>query len=852
MADPTVAVVIPVHRQPSLLLDAVESVLRQRAEFDFRIVLVNDGCPFQETDEVCRSYARRLPDRIRYLRLAHGGISAARNAGVSFALKSWPTVEAVQFLNADDRLGPRALQEGLDALRAAPEAAWSFPGSHRTGSISQPSHTNGGGSRLDSVTRNSVPHASMVARRVWDLGLRFDESMNSGFQDWDFSMQCVREGMRGVRADAMVVQRRALTDSGIPAPNTNDFAAIPTIQRKHESWCTPRLALEIEHEESPRFAIVLIDEGRVLLTSDPGKRERSFPVAELGKRLAHAATHPNSNPFPLYIVVTSDAFLRVAGHGRFASGLLWLLQYELIRSDVAMMGASLTEVPGTEYAFDVLPPGPRAEESAPLAIALMRTPALLAFLRSGGTHFRERLLKHDDRLIRARPLRYTHPNATREFRTDVLAGLADLIDQTGSDPACQRMLGRTTLHSSDGGCDSSIEASRRIFASGPVYPRILDRTKVHVGFVLPICRFGGADRATMNLGRETRRRGWTPHLFVIGSGTAQLLSEFRDTFETITVVEPWELWQPYGLLGLLGTMDVVVNNLSTPTNDVFKLLRRHGIKTICHLHSVIISTNEMPSGQAYEMLRHEKDVDGVIVISRKLLNWCKAWGVPREKLIFAPNAPSFEVSDALVRTTMQKRLERPAGSPLNILYLGRFDWEKGMDRLLAIYERTRREAMPVEWRIVGGRVCGSVTTTDRELESIQSVMTPPVMTRSGLARLYAWADVVIMVSRFEGVPLTLLEAQRMGGVVLSTNVGAIGEIVESGKTGYLFSNDLDTPALVDQMVDCLRGLQADRATLTDVAQASAGLRSRTTWSVNAKPFTDFVDTLLTPAVNINA
>lgn len=847
MADPSVAVVIPVYRQPSRLVDALESVLRQKTDCDYRIVLVNDGCPFEETDEVCRTYARRHPERVRYLRLAHRGLASARNAGAEFARQAWPELEAVQFLNADDWLSPRSIQAGLDALRSHSDAAWAGPDGPESGICSMSADSDRRLPKFESLVRNDAAHPSMIGRNVWERGLRFDESVNAGMEDWNFALQCLSANVPGIRVPAMDLRHRELTDPGVRPADPAEHATASQLRRKHESWCTPRLALELEHEESPRFAIYLIDEDRILFTSDPALRDKSIATRELGHHLVQSRRGPRPTSLPPYFVVTSAAFLRVAHHGRFASGLFWLMQCELMRSPAAMMGATLVESPGTEYAYEVLPPSAPRSDGPPIGLAILRTRTLLEYFKSGGAHVRRLIAAPNDDLIRIRDLRYTHLDVSGEARADALAGLAALVEQTSADLAVRRVACSLLNDDQFAGAYDGNDASRRIFGAGPLFPKVLDRAQVHIGFVLPICRFGGADRATMNLGRETRRHGWTPHLFVVNSGSAQLLSEFRDTFETITVIEPWELWQPDGLLGLLGTMDVVVNNLSTPTNDVFKSLRRHGIKTICHLHSVIISTHEMPSGQAYEMLRHERDVDGVIVISKKLRNWCRAWGVPREKLVLAPNAPSFEVSDEFVRTTMQVRREQSDGRPLRILYLGRFDWEKGMDRLLALHERTRSADFPVEWRIVGGRVCGSVTTTDQELEAVQAVMMPPVMRRSGLARLYAWADVVIMVSRFEGVPLTLLEAQRMGCVVLSTNVGAIEEIVESGKTGFLFSNDLDTPALVDQMVDCLRSLQADRRRLMEIAQAGADLRRQTTWTNNAKPFIDFVESLLSPA-----
>jgi glycosyltransferase involved in cell wall biosynthesis len=169
---------------------------------------------------------------------------------------------------------------------------------------------------------------------------------------------------------------------------------------------------------------------------------------------------------------------------------------------------------------------------------------------------------------------------------------------------------------------------------------------------------------------------------------------------------------------------------------------------------------------------------------------------------------------------------------------------KGDGSPLAVSDRTRQESLPVNWRIVGGRVCGTPGSTDRDLESIMHHVQPPVMTASGLSRHYSWADVVIMVSRFEGVPLTILEAQQHGCVVLSTRVGAIDEIVEDGRTGFLFSNDLDTPALVEKIVGCLSRLQAERGRLMEIARAGAALRRTTTWSVNFQAFAHFVESHL--------
>src|SRR5262249_38658536 len=58
--------------------------------------------------------------------------------------------------------------------------------------------------------------------------------------------------------------------------------------------------------------------------------------------------------------------------------------------------------------------------------------------------------------------------------------------------------------------------------------------------------------------------------------------------------------------------------------------------------------------------------------------------------------------------------------------------------------------------------------------------------REELARYYADADVVVLTSNSEGIPVTLMEAMAMKRVVLAPAITGIPELVIPGKTGFLF------------------------------------------------------------------
>jgi glycosyltransferase involved in cell wall biosynthesis len=54
-------------------------------------------------------------------------------------------------------------------------------------------------------------------------------------------------------------------------------------------------------------------------------------------------------------------------------------------------------------------------------------------------------------------------------------------------------------------------------------------------------------------------------------------------------------------------------------------------------------------------------------------------------------------------------------------------------------------------------------------------------------RMWAVADLAISTSENEGMPVALIEAQLAGIPVVGVDVGSVGEVVEDGKTGFVFA-----------------------------------------------------------------
>ena len=105
---PKYSVIIPVYNVETYLSACLDSVLAQKNEEDYEIILVDDGSP-DGSGAICDDYAARFGN-IRVLHTANHGVSRARNLATAAAVG-----EYILYLDADDLWEPELLQE-LDQL----------------------------------------------------------------------------------------------------------------------------------------------------------------------------------------------------------------------------------------------------------------------------------------------------------------------------------------------------------------------------------------------------------------------------------------------------------------------------------------------------------------------------------------------------------------------------------------------------------------------------------------------------------------------------------------------------------------------------------------------------------------
>jgi glycosyltransferase involved in cell wall biosynthesis len=111
----------------------------------------------------------------------------------------------------------------------------------------------------------------------------------------------------------------------------------------------------------------------------------------------------------------------------------------------------------------------------------------------------------------------------------------------------------------------------------------------------------------------------------------------------------------------------------------------------------------------------------------------------------------------------------------------------------------------------------------------------PKLTPDELTECYAWADVLLILSRWEGLPLTIIEAMRLGVVVCATAVGAVAEAVSHEETGFLLPS-AGTAAIAASAASILQALCEDRRMLHRMSLAAAEAMKDWTWETTARDF----------------
>lgn len=180
--------------------------------------------------------------------------------------------------------------------------------------------------------------------------------------------------------------------------------------------------------------------------------------------------------------------------------------------------------------------------------------------------------------------------------------------------------------------------------------------------------------------------------------------------------------------------------------------------------------------------------DKIICVSKYELEEAIRLGLDDKKLCLIYNGINNE--------SQQKSLiPSSVKNTFTILFVGRFDYQKGFDILQEVIEKLADER--IKFKLVGGYVNESETLKVKDLSTVDYYGWLP---KEKIRDVYESANLLVIPSRWEGFAMVPLEAFRSKLPVLASDFPSLCEIVKEDETGFLFKND-DAQHLMEKIIE---------------------------------------------------
>lgn len=175
--------------------------------------------------------------------------------------------------------------------------------------------------------------------------------------------------------------------------------------------------------------------------------------------------------------------------------------------------------------------------------------------------------------------------------------------------------------------------------------------------------------------------------------------------------------------------------------------------------------------------------DKIINISNYEQNQAIKYGLNKNKMIMIYNGVEDKINKSNLKLNWDK-------NKINLLFVGRLDRQKGLDLFLDVYDKMKLENFHLY-------VIGTSVLDDNLPKNTKYVTYLGWVDNKDIDVYYQACDAVIMPSRWEGFGLVAIEAMKNSKPVIVSNRGALPELVNENRNGYIFQlENMDTLKMI--------------------------------------------------------
>lgn len=320
-------------------------------------------------------------------------------------------------------------------------------------------------------------------------------------------------------------------------------------------------------------------------------------------------------------------------------------------------------------------------------------------------------------------------------------------------------------------------------------------------FLIPWLTFGGAEIVNLEILDSLKKDRWNIFIVTTKEASHEWEDKFRVYTKNILHIEnlPQRL-HTYIFLELIRRYSIDVVFISNSFTGYLSTPHLAELATVVDLvHSE--GGEEDKGGTPAFSSTFDKYIKKRIVISDRLKQlYINKYAINPDKIVVIRNGVDLSPNNELYDVVTDEKLEGFMRRERIVCWVARVSSEKQPLELIELAKKMTE----FNFLLIGdGNLLEDVKRSSLGLDNFYVT---GALSNTLTKKLISISDVLVLTSQFEGVPMVILEAMSLGIPVVSTNVGAIKEIIDDKVDGFL----CDPKRIQADMPDMINRAYAER------------------------------------------